>query len=116
MAMSKSALQRVVIGSSVLWLSSCGLLAPIFGPVVERTTTNVNQAKDEGYLQFTNGTSEHQIFVDGRAIGTGNEYSSGKVLAVPSGPHLVEVTRGGAVVVKEKVFIETGSTRPISLQ
>ncbi|MGH7407559.1 MAG: hypothetical protein ACREKF_06070, partial [Candidatus Methylomirabilales bacterium] len=63
-----------------------------------------------------NTTSDHQIFLDGKPIGTGTDYSSGKLLAVPPGPHLVEITQGGSIVLHQRVFIGVGSTRAIELK
>lgn len=104
---------------TVAWLfllSGCGLLAPVLGPVYETSTSTVDQAKDEGYIQFTNATSDHRIFLDGKPVGTGTDYASGRVLAVPPGPHLVEITQGGTIVLHQKVFIGAGSTRAIELK
>ncbi len=104
---------------TVAWLfllSGCGLLAPVLGPVYETSTSTVDQAKDEGYIQFTNTTSDHRIFLDGKPVGTGTDYASGRVLAVPPGPHLVEITQGGTIVLHQKVFIGAGSTRAIELK
>jgi hypothetical protein len=100
----------------VLLLSSCGFLAPVFGPVHETSTSNVDQAKDEGYIKFVNTTGDHRIFVDGRSVGAGDDYSSSRVLAVAPGPHLVEITMGGNTVLSQKVFIGTGSTRAIEVK
>jgi hypothetical protein len=108
--------RTLVLALAVIFLSGCGLLAPVFGPVHETSTSNVDQAKDEGYIQFTNTTSQHRIFVDGRAVGTGNDFSSDKVLAVPPGPHLVEITSGSTTVLSQKVFIGAGSTRAIEVR
>lgn len=107
--------QRVLTVACLL-LSGCGLLAPVVGPVYETTTSTVDQAKDEGYIQFTNTTSDHRILLDGKPVGSGADYPPGKVLAVPPGPHLVEITRGGATVLHQKVFIGAGSTRAIELK
>lgn len=101
---------------SFLLISGCGLLAPVLGPVSETSTSAVDQAKDEGYIRFTNVTAEHRIFLDGKFIGTGNDYAPGRVLAVPSGPHVVEIAQGNAIVLHQKVFIGTGATRAIDLQ
>lgn len=108
--------QRVLMVSGLLLAAGCGFLAPVFGPVHETSTSNVDQSKDEGYIRFTNTTSDHRIFVDGKPIGAGDDYSSSRVLAVPSGPHLVEITQGSTTVLSQKVFIGTGSTRSIEIQ
>ena len=108
--------RTLVLALAVTYLSGCGLLAPVFGPVHETSTSNVDQAKDEGYIQFTNTTSQHRIFVDGKAVGAGNDFSSDKVLAVPPGPHLVEITSGSTTVLSQKVFIGAGSTRAIEVR
>ena len=108
--------QRVLMASSVLLVASCGFLAPVFGPVHETSTTNVDQSKDEGYIRFINTASDHRIFVDGKPVGAGDEYSSSKVLAVSPGPHLVEIIQGSATVLSQKVFIGAGSTRSIEIQ
>ena len=94
----------------------CGFLAPVFGPVYETSTSTVDQAKDEGYIRFTNVTGDHRIFLDGKFVGTGGDYGSGRVLAVPSGPHVVEIAQGNAIVLQQKVCIGAGSTRAIDLK
>lgn len=108
--------QRALAVACLLLLPGCGLLAPVVGPVYETTTSRVDQAKDEGYIQFMNTTSDHRILLDGKPVGSGTDYPPGKVLAVPPGPHLVEITRGGATVLHQKVFIGAGSTRAIELK
>ncbi len=111
--------QRIAVASLVgyvLLLSSCGFLAPVFGPVHETSTSNVDHAKDEGYIKFVNTTGDHRIFVDGKPAGAGDDYSSSKVLAVPPGPHLVEITQDGNTILSQKVFIGTGSTRAIEVR
>lgn len=108
--------RRVLAVACLFLLSGCGFLAPVLGPVYETSTSTVDQAKDQGYIQFTNTTSDHRIFLDGKPIGTGTDYSSGKLLAVPPGPHLVEITQGGTIVLHQKVFIGAGSTRAIELK
>jgi hypothetical protein len=108
--------QRVLVASSLLFVAGCGFLAPVFGPVHETSTSNVDQSKDEGYLRFTNTTSDHMIFIDGKPVGAGDDYSSSRVLAVPPGPHLVEITQGSTTILSQKVFIGSGSTRNIAIQ
>lgn len=76
-----------------------------------RQTSNVDQAKNEGYVQFTGGTGEDQIFLDGKPVGDGSDYAVDRLLAVTPGPHLVEVRRGGSVIRQERVYVGTGSTR-----
>lgn len=114
--MARQSIAGASLAACVLMLSGCGLLAPVFGPVHETSTTNVDQAQDAGYIKFVNTTSGHRIFVDGKSVGAGDEYSSSKVLAVPPGPHLVEITQGGNTILSQKVFIGTGATRAIEVR
>lgn len=76
-----------------------------------RQTSNVDQARNEGYVQFTGGTGQDQIYLDGKPVGTGAEYATDRLLAVTPGSHLVEVVSAGAVIRQERVYIGTGSTR-----
>ncbi len=87
-----------------------GVLATASGCFM-RQTGNVDQVKNEGYVQFTGGQAQDQIYLDGKPVGTGSEYSTDRLLAVTPGPHLVEVVRGGSVVRQERVYVGTGSTR-----
>jgi len=58
--MAKGMVNNPVILILVFFLSSgCGLLAPLFGPVYQTSTSNVDQAKDQGYIRFTDVTEEH---------------------------------------------------------
>jgi hypothetical protein len=107
---------RRAILVSVLVISGCGFLAPVFGPVHQTSTDHTDQAKDEGYIQFLNTTSDHRIFLDGKPIGSGDDYSNSRVLAVPPGPHMVEVMQGTSTVLSQKVFIGTGSTRAVEVK
>ena len=100
----------------VLLLSACGLFAPLFGPVSQTTTSNVDQNKDEGYIRFSNINSNQEIFLDGNAIGTGEAYRSGGQLGVTPGTHEIEIREAGLVRLKQKVFIGTGSTRTIDVR
>ena len=101
---------------SVLLLSGCGLFAPIFGPVSQTTTSNVDQNKDEGYIRFSNIGRHDEIFLDGTAIGTGDAYRSGRELGVTPGAHEIEIREAGMTRLKQKVFIGTGSTRTIEVR
>ncbi len=99
-----------------LLLPGCGLFAPIFGPVSQTTTSNVDQGKDEGYIRFSNIGAADEIFLDGNAVGTGGPYQSGGQLGVTPGTHEIEVRAGDRVRLKQKVFIGTGSTRTIDVR
>ena len=114
MIMSIVRLSLCLIG--VLLLSGCGLFAPIFGPVSQSTTSNVDQSKDEGYIRFSNIAIQHEIFLDGTAIGTGDAYRSGGQLSVTPGTHEIEIREAGMTRLKQKVFIGTGSTRTIDVR
>lgn len=104
----------------LIWMffffSGCGLLAPLFGPVYQTTTSDVDQAKDQGYIRFANVTEEHLIYVDGNSIGTGAKFTPDALLALQPGPHTVEILHGQSTVLTQKVFISTGSTRTVALQ
>ena len=52
----------------VILLSGCGLFAPLFGPVSQTTTSNVDQNKDEGYIRFSNIGSHDEIFLDRKSV------------------------------------------------
>jgi hypothetical protein len=106
--MIKYNVTRLAVLSSVIFLTGC--------PVYETTTTNVDQAQDSGHIQFLNATSAHRIFVDGKLVGTGDDYSSSKVLAVPPGPHSIVITQGDTTVLSQKVFIGVGSTRAVEIR
>lgn len=106
-----------VVGA--LWLlplSGCGSLAPVVGPAQETPTRNASLGTQEGYLQFTNMTSDHWIFVDGKPIGIGNQFSSRKLYMVPAGSHVVEIIRGDVTVLQEQVLVVAASTREIALK
>ena len=105
-----------VLSVSLFFFQGCGLLAPIFGPVYQTTSSHVDQGKDQGYIRFTNTTSHHRVFVDGVLVGSGDAYGPEKLLGVPPGTHLVEIMENGSVIVKQKVFIGTGSTRTIEIR
>jgi hypothetical protein len=94
-------------------LSACGLFAPVFGPVSQTTTSNVDQNKDQGYIRFSNIAGHDEIFLDGHAIGTGEAYRAGGQLGVTPGTHEIEIREAGLVRFKQKVFIGTDSTRTI---
>lgn len=119
--MSNRTLSLVVISLGfIIILTGCGLLAPIAGPVYESSTSNVDQGKSEGYIRLVNATSEHEIFIDGTSIGSGEAYdsryaSTQGVLAVSPGTHLVEVRKGRQVLYQRKVFLGTGVTRSITI-
>lgn len=112
----RTVLLRSLFLLGLLFLPACGLFAPIFGPVSQTTTSNVDQNKDEGYIRFSNITSQQEIFLDGAAIGTGESYRSGGQLGVTPGTHEIEIREAGLVRMKQKVFIGTGSTRTIDIR
>ncbi len=119
--MSSRILTLACIGlGALISLAGCGLMAPVVGPVYQSSTSNVDQGKAEGYIRFVNATSEHEIFIDGTSIGSGEAYDSGAtgtqgVLAVSSGTHLVEIRRGSQMLYQRKVFLGTGVTRSITI-
>jgi hypothetical protein len=113
--LNKPLLHGVLLGFLLL-LPGCGLLAPIFGPVSQTTTSNVDQNKDEGYIRFTNIASQHEIFLDGAAIGTGASYQDGGQLGVAPGTHEIEIREAGMVRLRKKVYVGTGSTRTIDVR
>lgn len=113
MVMKVSRLSISVVG--ILLFSGCGLFAPIFGPVSQTTTSNVDQNKDEGYIRFSNIGSQDEIFLDGTIIGNGEAYRSGGQLGVTPGTHEIEVRQAGSTRFKQKVYIGTGSTRTVDL-
>lgn len=100
-------------------------------------STHVDQAKDEGYIRFENVTTLHQIYLDGKKVGTGNdlgnlqekyplsnsstdsddyiEESPDQVLAVPPGTHVIEIMENNKLLLKRKIFIGTNSTKTISV-
>ena len=114
MVMKASRFSICLLG--VLFLSGCGLFAPIFGPVSQETTSNVDQNKDEGYIRFTNIGSQDEIFLDGTMIGTGEAYRSGGQLGVTPGTHEIEIRGAGSTRFKQKVYIGTGSTRTVDVR
>ena len=107
---------KVYVLSAAYSYSGCGLFAPLFGPVSQTTTSNVDQNKDEGYIHFSNIASHHEIFLDGTAIGTGDAYQSGGQLGVTPGTHEIEIREAGTTRLRQKVFIGTGSTRTIDIR
>lgn len=115
--MSNRTLSLVLISLSfIIILMGCGLFAPIAGPVYESSTSNVDQGKSEGYIRFVNATSEHEIFIDGTSIGSGEAYDSTQgILVVSPGTHLVEVMKGSQVLYQRKVFLGTGVTRSVTI-
>lgn len=100
----------------VLLLSACGLFAPLFGPVSQTTTSNVDQSKDEGYIRFSNIASHDEIVLDGSTVGTGETYRAGGQLGVTPGTHEIEIRDAGLLRFRQKVFIGTGSTRTIEVR
>jgi hypothetical protein len=109
-------LRLLLLCTAVLLCSGCGLFAPIFGPVSQTTTTNVDQNRDEGYIRFSNIGSAQEILLDGTSIGMGAAYRDGGQLAVSPGPHDIEIRDAGVVRLQQKVFIGTGSTRTIEVR
>src|SRR5438093_12131252 len=85
-----------------LLVAGCGLFAPIFGPVSQTTTSNVDQAKDEGYLRFANITASQEIVLDGQLVGPGAAYTGGDLLGVSPGTHEVEIREAGLTRWKQK--------------
>ena len=117
MAIPITTVSRIWLLAGLILLSGCAIVNPfLFGPVSEETTSNVDQALDEGYIRFMNTTGAHQIVVDGTALGSGDAYSPSELLALPSGTHTVEIMERGSVIFTRKVFIGTGSTHSIALQ
>ena len=118
--MSSRILTLACIGlGALISLAGCGLMAPVVGPVYQSSTSNVDQGKAKGYIRFVNATSEHEIFIDGTSIGSGEAYDSGSttqgVLAVSPGTHLVEIMKGSQMLYQRKVFLGTGVTRSITI-
>lgn len=116
----------VMLGFSLLPILGCG-----------GSSAHVDQAKDEGYIRFENVTALHQIYLDGKKVGTGNdlgnlqekyplsdsstdredyiEESPDQVLAVTPGTHVIEIMENNKLLLKRKIFIGTNSTKTISV-
>jgi hypothetical protein len=114
--MSKRARLGILMACCLLPAAGCGLLAPVIGPVHETTKNSVSQANEDGYIQFAGTGGEQRVFLDGKFVGVGTDFSSGKPLAVSAGSHLVEIRRGEALVLRETVFIGAGATREVGLR
>ena len=114
--MRERALALTILVAGLLIFSGCGFLAPIFGPVYQTSDSHVDQGKDQGYIRFTNSTSEHSIYVDGQLVGSGDRFGPEQVLGVAPGTHVVEVLQEGSPILTRKVFIGTGSTQTIDIQ
>ena len=119
--MSSRILSLVCVAlGALIPVAGCGVMAPVVGPVYESSTSNVDQGKAEGYIRFVNTTREHEIFIDGKSIGSGEAYDSGAtgtqgVLAVSPGTHLVEIKRGSQILYQRKVFLGTGVTTSVTV-
>jgi hypothetical protein len=109
-------LRLILLSGGVLLLAGCGLFAPIFGPVSQTTTSNVDQNKDEGYIRFSNIGSAQEIVLDGTPVGVGAAYRDGGQLAVSPGTHDIEIRDAGMTRFQQKIFIGTGSTRTIEVR
>ena len=115
--MSKKIVSLVFIALSLPMMLITGCAIPVY----ESTTNNVDQEKDEGYIRFVNVTRDHEIFIDGASIGSGETYNDSSyatrgVLALSPGTHLVEVTKDGNVLYKRKIFLSTGTTKSVNVQ
>ena len=97
----------------------------------------VEQGKDEGYIRFENVTALQHIYLDGKIVGTGDslgnlvpkypfsdasnarddyvEESPDRLLAVSPGTHLIEIVENDELILKQKLFIGTNSTKIISI-
>lgn len=76
----------------------------------------VDTGRDEGYVLFSGGRSSQEVYVDGVNRGTANDFD-GKpdVLAVVPGVRDVEVRQDGRVILRQRVFIGTGTTKIFDL-
>ncbi len=124
-------MSKKIVPLGFLALGAIIMLTGCVIPVYESTTSNVDQGKDESYIQFVNVQREHQIFIDGTSIGSGKKYNpafaydetyddSGRaplrgVLAVSPGTHLVEITKDGRVLYQRKIFLSAGSTKSVTI-
>ena len=104
----------VVLSASLL-SGGCGLFAPVFGPVSQTVTSHVDQSPDTGYIRFSGIAKRHSILLDGSMVGSGSAYRRGGLLRVTPGTHEIEIRDQGAVVLREKVFVTTGSTSTVAL-
>jgi hypothetical protein len=76
----------------------------------------VHTGRDEGYLRFVGGRPGQIVYVDGVPRGSAEEFS-GKpgVLAAPPGLRTIEVREGDQVIMRDQVFIGSGSTKTVDL-
>lgn len=106
----------VVVAVWLFPLSGCGSLTPVIGPARETSTRKASQEQEYGYLQFTNITSGHWVFVDGKPMAIGYHPSSRQMFVLPAGPYVVEIIGGDVTVLREQVLVVAGSTREIALK
>jgi len=96
----------VVIGMLLLTAIGCG-----GGPY-----RAVHTGRDEGYLRFLGGRPGQIVYVDGVQRGSAEEFS-GKpgVLATTPGLRTIEVREGSQVIMRDQIFIGSGSTKTVDL-
>lgn len=104
---------RIVAISLVLFaLTACISAKPI------ETQSTVD---DRPLLFFVaDGNASHsdgsEIFVDGLLMGKASSFvNTKKGLAIIPGTHLVEVRRNGAILVKEKIYVGSGTNKTIPI-
>ena len=97
-------LELVVIAILLLTSTGCG-----GGPF-----RAVHTGRDEGYLRFVGGRPGQTVYVDGVQRGSAEEFN-GKpgILATTSGLRTIEVREGGQVVMRDQIFIGSGSTKTV---
>ncbi len=111
--MSKMRELRIVALSLVLF----ALTACISAKPVETQGT----VDDRPLLFFVadrnaSGSGELELFVDGLYMGKASAFiNTKKGLAIIPGTHVVEVRRNGAILVKEKIYVGSGTNKTIPI-
>lgn len=78
--------------------------------------TTVQTVDGRSTLKLVGAPAGAVIFLDGNLVGNAEAYvGDPKVLSVEPGTHLVEVKKGGKILVSQRVFFGGGEMRSISI-
>ncbi len=97
-------IRRALAVASVLTAAACGYSQQEVRVPDDRSAVTIANAPDDAWVQ-----------VDGRNMGTVDEFSDGRALRLEPGTHTVMISTANRILLSEKIFLGGGEVRTLKV-